>query len=143
MAKDMTATDEATTPDATPDAAPEATPPADPPAADPPADPPADAPAPDATPPAEGDDAAEPDAGGQSLSASVSGNLITLSGTGFEAGKRYDVRFQRPDGSIDNTLAVAQEDGSLTTYATLKATGKHTAWLELLGAKVAQLKFKV
>lgn len=81
--------------------------------------------------------------GGNGLSASVAGNLITLTGTGFESGQKYDVRFQRPDGSIDNTIAIAQEDGSLATYATVKGTGKHEAWLEVLGKKIAGLKFKV
>jgi hypothetical protein len=81
--------------------------------------------------------------GGTALAASVVGNLITLEGTGFESKQRYDVRFQRPDGSIDNTIAVANEYGSLATYATVKGQGKHEAWLEVLGKRIAGLKFKV
>lgn len=109
-----------------------------------------DAPA-DGTPSPEisndGDDAAAPDeeepSTGASLQTSIVGGLITLNGAGFEPGQRYDVRFQRPDGSIDNTVARAQDDGSLATYATVKGTGKHEAWLEVLGKRIAGLKFKV
>lgn len=126
--------------DATGDATDASTPPADGTTTTTPADPtPADPPAADDE--TKDDDA--PPADDAPLVASVSGNLITLKGNGFEPGKRYDVRFQRPDGAIDNTVAVAQEDGSLTTYATVRGTGKHLAWLELLGSKVAELKFKV
>ncbi len=99
-------------------------------------------PAPDAIDETPAPDEAQP-ADGATLASSVVGNLITLSGTGFEAGQRYDVRFQRPDGSIDNTVAVAQGDGALATYATVKGSGKHEAWLEVLGKKIASLKFKV
>lgn len=149
--KDTTTTDAPATDEATPDApAAEDALGAEAPAADasaPDADPPAgDEPA--ADPPAAPDDDAKDDAtadadGTSTLRATIQGGLITLSGTGFEPGTRYDVRFQRPDGSIDNTLATATDEGSLTTYATVKATGKHLAWLEKAGEKVAQLKFKV
>lgn len=138
-APDDAATDEPTTDETTADA-----PPADdaPPEDAPPAD---DAPA--ADPPADDEKAAdggEPEtADAANLQATIQGNLIILSGTAFEPGTRYDVRFQRPDGSIDNTIARAGDDGALTTYATVRATGKHLAWLEKAGEKVAQLKFKV
>lgn len=78
------------------------------------------------------------------LSAQVSGGQIIVSGAGFQPGDRLSIEFTRPDGRIDPTVAIADEDGRLTSYARNYTEGKHQVTAKRAdGSVVASSKFSV
>ena len=68
---------------------------------------------------------ASPPAAAATLTASANGDLATVTGTGLPAGKRLDVAFTAPSGTVLTTAAIVDEDGKVTTYGRLFESGKY------------------
>lgn len=49
----------------------------------------------------------------------------TVQVVGLQPGKRYAARFTLPDGRAAMTTAIADADGTLTTYARARQAGKY------------------